>query len=205
MLFALVSSALKLGPEEQIKKEMVNDEFENFMKAYSHIRKWEGNYSDLEHDAGGETYAGITRRFNKNWKGWEELDKFKKTNGVKWNSFVPEMEVYVKSYYHEKWKKGHYDKINDNIVAAYLFDYANSGNVAIKHTQRILMKHGHDVKLNYRMDMRTVNAINKMNPEIFLMELKTIRKQFYINVTLKKPETEIFLKGWIKRAESIIS
>lgn len=204
-LFLVILSFQQVGPERKFVHTNLNLQFEKFMKAYEHVRKWEGNYSNLIHDSGGETYAGITRKFNGEWDGWEELDKYKKSNNVKWNSFIPEMEVHVKSYYYNEWKKGHYDQINDQTVAAYLFDYRNTGIIAIKHAQQILIRHGYKIKLNFRMDINTVTAINKMNPKIFLDELMESRKDFYYNVTVKKPEMEIYLKGWINRAESIIS
>lgn len=195
----------QVGPEKEMKTKYVDMEFENFMKAYSHVRKWEGNYSHLVHDSGGETYAGITRKFNPDWEGWNELDEFKKSNEVKWNTHIPEMEVFVKRYYYRKWKEGHYDKIKNFVVAAYLFDYSNTGIIAIKHTKEILIENGYDVKANHKLDLKTVEAINKMNPIEFLAQLMTIRKEFYYNVTLKKPEMEIYLKGWMNRAESIVS
>jgi lysozyme family protein len=194
-----------ISMEPKVNHDYISPEYQRFLNAYKHVRSWEGNYSNLEYDAGGETYAGITRNFNKDWAGWDILDEEKKTLKIEWNTYVPELEEHVVEYYYTKWIKGLYHRIKDPIIASYLFDYANTGIVAIKHTQQILIQYGHPVTVNYRMDMRTINAINRMNPSVFLMELKEARINFYNRVSQKKPELEIYLKGWTNRAESIIS
>ena len=38
----------------------------------------EGGYVNDKDDNGGETYLGISRKFNPNWKGWTIVDKIKK-------------------------------------------------------------------------------------------------------------------------------
>ena len=49
----------------------------DFKKALSKILKWEAGYVNDPDDAGGETFAGVSRKNNKNWKGWPIIDKHK--------------------------------------------------------------------------------------------------------------------------------
>lgn len=38
------------------------------------LEEYEGGYSSLTFDPGGETYRGISRRYHPDWKGWEIID-----------------------------------------------------------------------------------------------------------------------------------
>ena len=52
----------------------------NFIKSYEITCKHEGGYSFDPDDAGGETYKGISRRFNPQWSGWKIIDYSDKEN-----------------------------------------------------------------------------------------------------------------------------
>lgn len=49
----------------------------SFETAYKKTMGHEGGYSNRATDAGGETYKGISRRFNPSWRGWRIIDKAK--------------------------------------------------------------------------------------------------------------------------------
>lgn len=51
--------------------------FENMLKK---TLEHEGLYSNDKDDKGGETYKGISRVANQNWKGWEIIDSKKDSN-----------------------------------------------------------------------------------------------------------------------------
>lgn len=193
---------LNIGQEKQTP--MIDYEMINFKKAYEHIRKWEGNYSNLEHDSGGETYGGIARNYNKDWYGWIQLDSIKKQKNLEWNAYIPDIEYLVVHYYFTKWREENYNKINDPYLASYLFDYSNSGNIAIRHLKEILTNKGHNLDNNTILDIKTVNAINRTNSQSLINELKEVRKKYYFNVTIRNPNLEMYLKGWVNRAEGII-
>lgn len=50
---------------------------ENFEFAMQHVFKWEGGYSDDPHDPGRETFKGISRIHNPDWRGWAMVDQYK--------------------------------------------------------------------------------------------------------------------------------
>lgn len=50
----------------------------DYKKAIEKALKNEGGYVFDPDDAGGETFAGIARRYHKIWKGWKIIDNYKK-------------------------------------------------------------------------------------------------------------------------------
>lgn len=136
LLCVAVETSYELGIEYKIEKTI------SFRKAYNHVRKWEGNYSNLEFDKGGETYGGIARNFNKQWNGWYVIDKHKKDCTVYWNKHIPEVEEWVLDYYYEIWINDNYYLIKNQTIANYIFDYRNTGIIAYKHVQLVLQEQG---------------------------------------------------------------
>lgn len=49
-----------------------------FNDAYKILIKKEGGYVNDSDDSGGETYKGISRRYNLKWEGWKIIDNYKK-------------------------------------------------------------------------------------------------------------------------------
>jgi len=180
-----------------------SEEFVDFWEAYNHVRKWEGNYSNLPFDKGGETYGGITRNFNKGWNGWEDFDKHKQDCVVYWNKHIPELEKWVEDYYYTRWVNDGYDLLNNQAIANYLFDYRNTGIIAYKHVNQILKSKGYKVDVTYNMDNNTINALNNIPSEIFIKDLRRVRKNYYYGVVERNPQLKIYLNGWIKRANDL--
>ena len=121
LILMLVFCEHTIAVQKTLPKPYVNY-YPMFLESYSHVRKWEGNYSYLQDDRGGETYAGITRTFNGDWEGWEVVDEYKGDSSVKWNQKIDNVEIHVMQYYYSVWLKDGYHKINDPIVRDYLFD-----------------------------------------------------------------------------------
>jgi lysozyme family protein len=184
----------------------ININFEpkvSFKTAYNHVRKWEGNYAYLPYDKGGETYGGIARNYNKNWDGWSLLDRHKKDSTVFWNKKIPELEKWVVDYYYNVWINDGYYLLKDQLIANYIFDYRNTGNVAYKHVQLVLQQHGYPIKITGKMNTETINALNNINSLIFILHLQELRKEFYLKVVNRKPEMNIYLRGWLNRTNDI--
>ncbi len=55
----------------------------NFSKAIGITLQHEGYYSNVEGDLGGETYRGVSRKWNPGWLGWSIVDREKRQNGGK--------------------------------------------------------------------------------------------------------------------------
>lgn len=49
----------------------------DFKTALNKVLKWEAGYVNDPDDSGGETFAGVSRKNNRTWKGWDIIDKHK--------------------------------------------------------------------------------------------------------------------------------
>lgn len=138
----------------------------NYNIAYNKVIKVEGGYVNDPDDAGGETYMGISRKFNPNAKFWKLIDeiKFKNKNITnkemntilkKNNSIIGEIKNIYKNKY---WDKLYLDNLNSQKIAEELFDTAvNMGvSVAIKILQNSLR-----VKTDGKMTNDLIKIINE--------------------------------------------
>lgn len=90
----------------------------------------EGGYvlHEVEGDRGGQTYAGIARKFHPDWVGWKYID-----DG---NVSSQKIKSIVKSYYEENfWVSIAGYHINNHAVAESIFDFAV--NAGVKTASRL--------------------------------------------------------------------
>lgn len=138
----------------------------NYNIAYNKVIKVEGGYVNDSDDAGGETYMGISRKFNPNAKFWKVIDEIKSINKnitnkemnailKKNNSIIGEIKNIYKNKY---WDKLYLDNLNSQKIAEELFDTAvNMGvSVAIKILQNSLR-----VKTDGKMTNDLIKQINE--------------------------------------------
>lgn len=99
-----------------------------FLVAYKKTAGNEGGYANVSNDTGGETYAGISRKWFPNWPGWKIVDKCKP---LKHNEKIKntELESMVRQFYKmEFWNKVGGDFIGDQLTAERLYDFGvNAG------------------------------------------------------------------------------
>ncbi len=101
----------------------------NFDEEFKKVIVVEGGYVDDPDDIGGETYLGISRRYNPNSKMWNIIDDIKKRFGTKdINSRLKnnqEITNEVKQIYKiNYWDKLELDDIPSQKIAHELFDTA---------------------------------------------------------------------------------
>lgn len=138
----------------------------NYNIAYNKVIKVEGGYVNDSDDAGGETYMGISRKFNPNAKFWKVIDEIKSKNKnisnkemnailKKNNSIIGEIKNIYKNKY---WDKLYLDSLNSQKIAEELFDTAvNMGvSVAIKILQNSLR-----VKTDGKMTNDLIKIVNE--------------------------------------------
>lgn len=118
-----------------------------FGDAFKKLSIKEGGYVNDKDDAGGETYRGISRKYNPTWQGWTMIDSYKKHYTVGSKKFKSKLDndVQLQKLVWEKYKIGYWDvfeldDFNSQRVAEQLFDTnVNCGQVAaIKMAQRVL-------------------------------------------------------------------
>jgi len=166
----------------------------------------EGGYSNRENDYGGETYMGLSKRWNSNWPGWAEIEKYKAASGgtIKHNAKFPDLQESVKQYYRtEYWNKMKGDQINDQSVANMLADVKVNGGWA---KGGIIEKVQGEVgaKVDGKWGTGTIEAINKHKDQSGLLNsIYDARKAHYDSEVLKNPKQMENYKGWINRIDEL--
>lgn len=132
-----------------------------FNDAYKILMKNEGGYVNDSDDSGGETYKGISRRHNLDWKGWEVIDIYKRSYRGKSLCKVLDsdnkLQDMVKELYKNKyWDAFELDNIPSQTIAYQMFDTCvNCGfSAAVRFAQ---------ASLGERIDGRwTLNLLHKL-------------------------------------------
>lgn len=105
----------------------------NFDKAYKILQGNEGGYVNDPDDNGGETFAGVSRKFHPKWIGWKRVDTVKGVLGsdaknveitkecFKDSSLMNLVKKFYKQYF---WDTLRLDEILSDSIAKMLFDAA---------------------------------------------------------------------------------
>lgn len=179
---------------------------ERFDRAVNVLLKHEGGFSDHKSDPGGATNYGISLRYLKsagidiNLDGKIDLSDIMALDKSK-------AKAVYKRYW---WDKYGYNGIEDLPIAIKVFDLAvNMGasqahklaqravNTLSSHIEEVLVVDG---KLG-RKSFSAINDLCKMGFSDRLLD--AIKKQacsFYTALADSKPELQVFLKGWLRRA-----
>lgn len=137
----------------------------NFLIAYKKTGGFEGGYTWLKGDSGGETYCGIARNYWPKWAGWSIVDANKP---IKPGAFLKNEKL--DSLVHEFYKKNFWDvvdgdKIEDQTMANTLYDFGvNAGTPrSIKQIQGVL-----GFTQDGKITQKLIDAIN--NPTSILLK-----------------------------------
>lgn len=173
------------------------------------LLKHEGGYAFVKGDKGGETYMGISRRYNPSWSGWAVIDAEKKRLGVqklKWNTKLNNLALTqsVKDYYYKNYfRKQNLHLVANKSVQMQIFDwYVNSGGNAIKNVQRVISKlTGKSLKIDGAIGKNTLKVLNTINSKQLFDSIKKTRLSYY-NKIAKNGSNNKFLPAWLNRANS---
>lgn len=120
----------------------------DFKTALDKVLCCEGGYVNDPDDKGGETYKGISRKYNPYWKGWEIVDTYKfnnpnVSNKERTKELDKDMKLQKEVYYLYKnnyWDCFELDDVPNQLVADTMFDTCvNQGfAAAIKFAERSL-------------------------------------------------------------------
>ncbi len=173
----------------------------DFNRAIQIILAHEGGYAYVEGDQGGETYRGVSRKWNPDWEGWALVDMHKPLVHRQIIEDLTLEEMLATFYYKRYWVPVMGDKIVSQRVANILADwYVTSGDDAVKALQVIAK-----VKADGHMGPVSLAAINKIcqvNEAAVIACFNVVRKGFY-TVLAKRGENAKFLKGWLARVDSV--
>lgn len=179
-----------------------------FEEALSLVLNHEGYYANVAGDTGGETYRGISRRYHPDWAGWRIVDYQKNLNNGKLphNYHVKDMALdsMVADFYKKNfWDRIYLDMVKDSNLQQIIFDaFVNSGSNAIKLLQNVLNNSfGLKVSVDGAVGNETIQAVNRVNPQLLFDAYKQARKDYYYRVAQNGQNLK-FLPGWLKRIGS---
>jgi lysozyme family protein len=172
----------------------------------------EGGWANNPNDRGGETYAGIARKFWPQWGGWKYIDKYKadyaklnkpmqeKYSLARWiNSSAKvttePVHAMVSAFYKINfWDVNKLDQINDQQIANTVYDFGvNSGTPkAAKYLQQAL-----GVAQDGIIGPGTLGAVNSIPPKITHNKYNALRETFYRSIA--KGNQAEFLRSWLSR------
>ena len=170
-----------------------------FQTAFNKTELFEGGYANISGDNGGETYMGISRKFNPNWGGWAIIDRNKP---IKYNARIndPSLLSLVKQFYYKNyWTKISGDLIEHQKIANFIYDYSvHSGTGrAIKKLQAAL-----GVIQDGKIGSITLSKVNNAPPN-FIKILVQERVNFLTYLSTK-PNQAKFKAGWLRRVNAFL-
>ena len=164
----------------------------NFFDAFERSMNFEGRcLTNTPNDPGGQTYWGISRKYNPLFPGWALIDAGR-------DPADPVLEQMAQDWYHNViWNHANLGDLEDQLFANMFFDtIINPGPICIK-TVQILTK----VKLDGICGPDTIEACNTLKNHELLYGLVGWRKLYYQNLVNENPDKAEWLAGWLKRCE----
>jgi len=179
----------------------------HFDKAILITLKHEGGFVNDPVDPGGATNWGVSIRFLKGagdgdgdgfLDGDIDHDGDIDVDDIK-NMTVEQARKIYRTHF---WDKYDYDKIVDFTVAARLFDMTvNMGAIqAGKIIQRAANNCGQNLVVDGKVGKNTFAAINCVDPDMLMAEIRNEHRDFYLRLIEQKPQFEKYRKGWLRRA-----
>jgi lysozyme family protein len=159
-----------------------------FLPAYERMIIDEGGYKlhKVEGDRGGQTYAGIARRWHPGWPGWAAID----VGGE------PPAQLVRDFYAVELWARIGGDHICNQRVAETIFNFAVNADwkVAAKIAQAIV-----GVTPDGQIGDKTLAALNNADPALFEACFALGKLKRYVEIVKKDRTQGKFLLGWSDR------
>ena len=176
----------------------------------------EGGYSNDPDDAGGETYKGISRRYNPSWGGWEVIDDCKRFDfgiqeclDMKGNMIE---DLVFKFYKDRYWNPWWGDEIDNQEIANELFD--TSVNMGVYRAVKFLQQSLNYLNRNGRLysdivedgafgenTMRAYRSLPMKDHDTLLKMMNVLQGMHYMNYMSRSPIQEKYARGWFNRVE----
>jgi len=183
----------------------------DFEIAFNRTLSHEGGYVNDPEDAGGETYKGVARNANPNWKGWAIIDNLKKdvVNFPKNLDSDSALQSHLKELYKQKyWDINKLDSVVDQSIGNETFDTGiNMGiKIAAKFIQEALNLLNRNEK-NYpdliedgvigNISLGILNSHPK--PKSVFKTMNGLQFMRYVKICKNNPSQEKYFNGWLTR------
>ena len=171
----------------------------DFIKILPVTLNFEGGYSCLKNDKGGETYRGISRKSNPDWEGWKYLERHKPlVNGDIIND--EDLKNAVRELYYSKYFLANGLQYFNILPALMCFDFAVNGGFSKAKLQAIINdRFGGNLVVDGIIGEKSIAAINGVNPVELSHAILDARKCHFDSIIESDPSQEMFKKGWDNR------
>lgn len=163
----------------------------SFDKALTFVLKEENGYAHYPQDSDGPTNHGITKA---------NYDDYRKTKGlpnqdVQLLTDAETREIYENNY----WEPSRAQIMRDPLDICH-FDWSVNRGItgAIRTLQQAM-----GIEATGDWGPKTSMALAIIEPAELAIEYNQIRRQWYRNRVISKPDQEIFLKGWLARCDRL--
>ena len=159
----------------------------DYKKLIPTVLKFEGGFANHPSDPGGATNSGVTLSTFRSVYG-----KNKTVQDLK-NMTMEQWEYIFKTRFWDRWCA---DEIDNQSIANLLVDWLwASGVYGIKYPQEVL-----GVKTDGIIGLKTLAAINYYpNKKELFEKLWNRRKKHFEDIVRNRPQSKVFLKGWLRR------
>lgn len=188
----------------------------NFENAYNKTMTNEGGYVNDSTDVGGETYKGISRKFNPSWSGWEVIDRERhRADFPDCLNYDNDLQSDVHSFYKSNyWDVNKLDNIKSQIIAEEMFD--TGVNMGVKRAAEFLQKSLNylnrngslfpDLIVDGNIGKKSLDAFNiimmgQNDEQILLTMLNVLQGQHYMDYMDKSPSQRKYARGWFRRVK----
>lgn len=196
----------------------------DFIPAYARVCAYEGGWCNDPADRGGETYAGIARRYWASWYGWNIIDAAKSlpayrqgaTAFSRYLAQIDELQTAVRNWYRAQW----WDRLGlDSLpqaLAEEIFEQSiNLGRAgAGKKIQRVCNAFNYckatgerlfpDLVEDGILGPKSLSALamllqDRTSENTLLHALNAMQAAHYIELAAKNHSQRRFTDGWLKR------
>jgi len=160
----------------------------DFDRAFANGMEAEGGYQLTNHktDTGGQTYAGISRKWHPNWAGWAAVDAGK----------IPQTSLVRDFYREEFWEKLQGDRIENQAVAESIYNFAINADwkVAAKLVQVLV-----GVAPDGQLGPVSIAALNGFPDAVFHTQFALAKLARYATICNNNRAQTANLLGWVNR------
>ena len=141
---------------------------------------------EVQHDRGGQTFAGIARNSWPHWAGWSIVDA----------GGTPHVDL-VRGFYRTNfWNPMRLDDVANQDIARTLFDFGVNAGVktAIKLAQVVV-----GATPDGQIGPKTIALLNMADPDLFLARFALAKLARYEQIVTRDRTQGKFLLGWVRR------